>query len=363
MEDIKEKEKSIREENPKRKRFSLGRNWVISLFIFFSLFSFIVGYLYYQIFSAQLDLDKNKETYVYIKSSDNFDQVMSHLAEKKMISHPIIFEWLAKFSGYPKKIRPGKYKISAEMNVMQLLRSLKSGRQEAVRIAIENIRTKEQLAGKVAAKIEADSMGILSILRDPAEMAKYNLDSNSSIGLFIPDTYEFYWATDPRAFIKKMSREFEKFWNKSRKEKAQALQLKPSEVMTLASIIQLESNDKSEWPVIAGVYLNRLRIGMKLQADPTVVFANGNFKLRRIRGVLDTNSPYNTYLNPGLPPGPIYMPSKACIDSTLNPQQHNFIFFCANAQKPGTHIFAQTWFEHKLNALNYQRYLDNRGIN
>lgn len=347
---------SKKSSNSKKKPFS--SLWLIIVGIFFTG----IIYLLFQLFLVKVHTGKAAHSYFYIHSRDSFPDVIDQINREKWMNHPFIFKMLARATGYSENIKPGRYRIERGMNIWSFFRLLHSGKQEPVRIAIENCRTKEQLAGKVSKKIEPDSLSILSILNDSLKMRVYGLNPRTALALFVPDTYEFLWTTNAEAFVSKMAAEYGKFWNEERIQQARALNLSPSEVITLASIVQQESNLKSEWPVIAGVYLNRMHSGMKLQADPTVIFAHGDFKLRRVKGILNVDSPYNTYLYKGLPPGPISMPTKACIDSTLNPENHQFLFFCASARKPGSHIFAKNWEEHKINATDFRRYLDSLSI-
>ena len=244
-----------------------------------------------------------------------------------------------------------------------LVTLLRSGKQEPIRITFQNIRTKQALAGKVGRNLEADSSSIMEILNDNKILERYGLDSSKALSLFLPDTYEFYWNTTAPEFVDKFGESYLKFWNEDRKKQAATIGLSPGEISIIASIVVQESNKSDEWPTIAGVYLNRLRIGMKLQADPTVKFALNDFDLRRIRGNhLQVESPYNTYKYVGLPPGPIYMAGKRIIDAVLNYQSHSYLYFCARSDRSGYHDFAVTFEQHKQNARRYQSSLNARGI-
>jgi UPF0755 protein len=323
----------------------------------------ITGMYYYgRIFSPNLILETGEPSWLYIRSTDTFSDVLKQLNQKKLLRNAEAFVWMAGFTGYDQHVKPGRYKIRHGMNNRELVNLLKSGAQEPLRITLQAMRKPEQVAGKIGRLLESDSLVVMSRLRDQTFLSKYGLHPESALGLFIPDTYTFYWNTPADSFLNYMGRIYLEFWNSSRREQASRMQLSLEKVIILASIVQQESNKQEEWPVIAGVYLNRLRRGMKLQADPTVKFAAGRYDMRRVRGILDTNSPYNTYRVHGLPPGPIYMPSKKCLDSVLQASSHGFLFFCASPDKPGYHSFAKTWTEHEINARKYRRYLDARGI-
>lgn len=321
------------------------------------------AWFYGRVFRPNLTLTGEQTGYVYIRTTDTFQDVLEQLRLRQMVRNIESFVWMAEFMDYPGQVRPGRYKVSNGMNNRELVSLLRSGRQDPLRITMQNFRTKEQLAGKIGALLEADSLSLINLLNDKVRMKSYGLTPASALGLFLPDTYEFYWNTTSEAFVEKMCKEYEKYWTEERRKKAVALGLSPAEVATVASIVMQESNKKDEWPVIAGVYLNRLKKGMKLQADPTVKFALGDFGLRRVRHVhLQIDSPYNTYKYAGLPPGPIYLASKSAIDSVLNARQHSYLYFCASPDMSGYHRFAVNYEQHQQNAREYQRALNKRGL-
>lgn len=347
----------------KTARGSLLRKMIIALTVLLIMGMCSTAFYFYgRIFRPNLLLDSGTQTWVYIKSSASFSDVVQELNKSKLLRDPETFIWMAEFSGYDQKVKPGRYRVKSGMNNRELVNLLKSGAQEPLRITLQGLRKPEQVAGKIGNLLEADSAEIMKRLNDPDFLARHGLKQESALGLFLPDSYTFYWNTPSDSFLSKMSAVYAAFWSDARKKKASNLGLSAEEVAILASIVQQESNKQAEWPLIAGVYLNRLRKGMKLQADPTVKFASGNYDLRRIKGILDINSPYNTYRVHGLPPGLIYMPSAKCIDGVLGAGKHEFLFFCADPDKPGYHRFAKTWSEHELNARKYRRYLDARGI-
>jgi len=261
-------------------------------------------------------------------------------------------------------MRAGQFKITPGSSNINLIRHLRSGKQTPVKVIINNERFVGEIISKVAPLLEPDSMDFMVLAEDPNYLSSLNYTPETFISMFIPNTYEFYWNSTPREFYERLKKENEKFWSKSnRLQKAENLGLNKEEVYTLGSIIQRETNSKPELPVIAGLYLNRLESGMLLQADPTVVFANKEFGLRRVLNKhLKKDSPYNTYMYKGLPPGPISMASIAAIDGVLNKAEHDYIFFCAKPDNSGTHAFAKTLAGHNANARKFHRWLNKRGI-
>ena len=304
----------------------------------------------------------NKSQYLLIPDNSTFETVTHQLSETGVLRSVFTFTLTAKVYGY-KNIKPGRYEINPGISNLRLVHKLKTGRQSALKLTFNNIRTKEQLAGRLSKQIMADSASILQHLNDSAFLTKYELNPNTSVALFIPDTYEVFWDMDADELFERMKKEYDRFWNDERKEKAALIPMTPVEVSTLASIVEEETNSKSERPIVAGLYINRLKTDMPLQADPTVKFAYGDFSLRRITGThLRTQSPYNTYKNKGLPPGPIRLATASGIDAVLNHEKHNYIFMCAKETLNGEHNFAATYAEHQVNARKYQKALDERKI-
>lgn len=304
----------------------------------------------------------NKSQYLLIPDNSTFETVTQQLSETGVLRSVFTFTLTAKVYGY-KNIKPGRYEINPGISNLRLVHKLKTGRQSALKLTFNNIRTKEQLAGRLSKQIMADSASILQHLNDSAFLTKYDLNPNTSVALFIPDTYEVFWDMDANELFERMKKEYDRFWNDERKEKAALIPMTPVEVSTLASIVEEETNSKSERPMVAGLYINRLKTDMPLQADPTVKFAYGDFSLRRITGThLRTQSPYNTYKNKGLPPGPIRLATASGIDAVLNHEKHNYIFMCAKETLNGEHNFAATYAEHQVNARKYQKALDERKI-
>jgi UPF0755 protein len=302
--------------------------------------------------------------FVCIPSGSNFEKVVQILKQGRFIQDEVNFRWLADQMNYKKdKMRAGRFEVQPGWTNRQLIQHLRNGEQAPVKLVLNNERLPEEVAGKVSKFIEADSMSLLRTFRDPNILKQYNLTEETLLTAFIPNTYEMYWNTDAPAFLAKMVKEHDVFWSKNGREaKAKALGLTQNEVYILASIVERETNAVSEKPTIAGVYLNRLRINMKLQADPTSVFATKDFATRRVTEWHTTfDSPYNTYVYRGLPPGPISMSSIPSLDAVLNYEQHKYLYFCAKPDDSGTHAFAETFAAHKVNAERFQAYLRTLG--
>lgn len=322
-----------------------------------------VGYLLYTvIFSPNVWVRKG-QTSVFIPSGATYEMVLDSLYNQGIIIHRNDFEWLAKHKSYPELIKPGHYLIQDGLNNNELINLLRAGLQSPVDVTFNNVRTIEQLAGRISKQIETDSLSLIQLLQDSGYISQLGFTAQTIPALFIPNTYEFYWNTDANAFVSRMLQEYRKFWNEIRLAKAAEIGLSPSEVSTLASIVDKETNKQDEKATIAGVYINRLKAGWRLQADPTLVFAAGNFEIKRVLDVHKLiESPYNTYKYGGLPPGPITIPAPTTIDAVLNYENHQYFFFCAKDDLSGYHAFAVTNREHDLNAYRYRRALDNLNI-
>ncbi len=322
------------------------------------------GYFFYsRMFRSNLVLSHG-EKFIYIKTGSTFDDVLANLSREGMLHNASSFRWLAEQMDYNEQIKPGRYAVRPGMNNRELITLLRSGKQEPVELVFKNIKNRFELASKVSKFLEADSTAMLESMSSAEFKKQYGLNTENALSIVFPDTYVFLWNTSADAFLDSMGMRYQTFWSAERIEKAKQLGLTKAEVSVLASIVQQESNRKDEWPVIAGVYLNRLRKNMKLQADPTVKFASGDDALRRIKGNhLKVNSPYNTYKIFGLPPGPIALTRKESIDAVLNFKQHSYLYFCARADRSGYHDFTTTYQEHLRNASRYRKNLDERGIN
>ncbi len=295
------------------------------------------------------------EMYVNIPTGASFDDVTHILLGGGFIKDETSFRWVAEKMSYTTKVRPGRYQIQPGWNNRELVAHLRAGRQAPVVVVLNSERLPEDLAGKVSRFLEADSLELLQAFRNPALLRKYRLTPATLMSLFIPNSYEFYWNTSAEGFLERMAREHDAFWAKNdRRARARAQNLTPEEAYTLASIVERETNYNAEKPTIAGVYLNRLRKNMLLQADPTCVFATRDFTTRRVTQYhTKYNSPYNTYIYKGLPPGPISTASIASIDAVLNPESHGYLYFCAKPDESGTHAFAATYKAHLVNAERF----------
>ena len=306
---------------------------------------------------------KDEDTYLYISDNDQFEDVLAQIKDRSLLISDFTFKLLAKQIKYNQKIRPGRYKITPGMSNFVLLRKLRGGKQDPVKLVINNIRTKEQLAGKLSSMIMADSLSLINALNDSVFLKQYDLNSYNAVIFFIPNTYEVFWDTDTKELFDRMKKEFNAFWDEERLAKAAAIPMTQTEVMTLASIVEEETNKKKEHPIIAGLYINRLKINMPLQACPTIRFALNDYTINRVLiRHLKVRSPYNTYKNKGLPPGPIRLPSPTTIDAVLNYEKHDYLFMTAKETLNGEHNFAVTYAEHSINAKKYQQELNRLGI-
>ena len=337
------------------------------IFLIFSLLIIIGGVLGYNIYSRIYTPNTTKEGFLYIPTNSNFTEVKSLV--RPFLKRVKPFVWIAKKKKYPNTIKPGKYLILEGMNNNQLVNLLRSGKQTLVKLTFNNQDTFEQLAGRIAQQIEADSISLLNSFNNETFLKKNGFTNNNAISMYIPNTYEFYWNTSAKEFRNRMLKEYHKFWNISRLEKAKRVGLSKKEVITLASIVQKETAIVSERPMVARLYLNRLRDKWPLQADPTIIFAlkeklGSNTIIKRVLTKdLEINSPYNTYKKIGLPPGPIAMPDISSIDAVLNPANHHYYYMCASITSIGKHEFAKTLNQHNRNASKYQSWLNKQGVN
>ena len=306
---------------------------------------------------------KDREAFFYVHSDYTYDSVLKELKEQKLLKNIKSFEWTATRKNYQAHINPGRYLLKHRMSNNDLVNKLRSGRQDPVELTFNNIRTLGQFAGRVGEQLEFDSSTLLSYMGDTALQHKYGLNSYTMACMFIPNTYELYWNITPEKFLDRMYSEYENFWNNSRTAKAEEMGKSREEIITLASIVNEETRKKSEKKRIAGVYINRLKKGMRLQADPTVIFGLGNMSIRRVlRKHYLINTPYNTYMHYGLPPGPICFPDISTIDAVLNYEKNDYLYFCAKPDFSGYHNFAKTLSEHNKNARAYQVQLNKKRI-
>lgn len=320
-------------------------------------------YFYSRTFSPIIRLQGKKEAFLYIPSGSGFGDVVRLLQVKARLKSAEKFKWLAARKNYVTRVKPGKYHLREGMTNNELVNMLRSGNQTPVRITVQNSRTPMELAGRLGRQLECDSAELAKVFSDNTLLASYGVTSATFFALIIPDSYEFWWTTTASQFLDRMKKNQERFWNKNRRLQADSLRMTIAEVVTLASIVEKESNKNDERPMIAGVYINRLHRGIPLQADPTVIFAWKDYSLKRIlKRHTEISSPYNTYRFTGLPPGPICLPSVASIEAVLRPGKHNYLFFCAREDLSGYHSFARTLDEHLQNARRYQKALNDLKI-
>ncbi|MFW5831728.1 MAG: endolytic transglycosylase MltG [Prolixibacteraceae bacterium] len=333
------------------------------IIIFFAIAFIITGIRGYQLYMYAFR-ENTKTDYVLIIPEDaTYRDVYSELKSDEVLYNYKAFSWVSKKKNYPEHIKPGRYRIEKGMNTNQIINKLVGGLQDPVNVTFNNIRFNEDLAGRISKYLQADSVEILGLFQDTALIKEYGFTPETFRAMFIPNTYEFYWTTTAKGFADRMKKEYEQFWTKERLQKAKAINLTPAEVITLASIVQAETSRKDELQRVAGLYINRLKRGMLLQADPTVKYAVGDFSIRRVLNKhLEIDSPFNTYKYAGLPPGPISFPETASIEAVLNYEDHDYIYMAAKEDFSGYHNFAKTLREHNNNAVRYRRALNQRRI-
>jgi len=333
------------------------------IIIFFAVAFLIVGIRGYQLYQYVFRENVNADFVLYIPKNATYTQVTDSLTLYNTLKSTKAFNWVSKKKNYDKAVKTGRYLLKTGMNTNQLVNMLKGGLQTPLNVTFNNVRTKEDLAGKVAKYLQTDSISILELFTDTLQIKKYGFTEENYSAMFIPNTYEFFWTTSAIEFADRMKLEYDRFWNDERKKKAEEIKLSPVEVTTLASIVQAETAKNDELKTVAGLYINRLNRGMFLQADPTVKYAVGDFTLKRILNVhLEIDSPYNTYKHIGLPPGPINFPETSSIDAVLNFEKSKYYYMCAREDFSGYHNFAATLAEHNRNAAKYRAALDRNKI-
>lgn len=340
----------------------MNKKIIISVAVVLLAIAGTIGFNYYStIFGAMVTKDGS----VYIKTGSSIDELRTSLSDYLPEDHD--FDWVAEKKKFTKP-KPGKYQLKKGMSLNDLINLLRSGNQVPVSVSFNNQDTMEKLAGRIAQQIEVDSTALIRAMLDPDFLEKNKLTKASALGMYVPNTYQFYWNTSAKDFRDRMKKESVKFWNRDRVAKAKKLGLKRDEVLTLASLVQKETAQKSERPRVAGLYINRLKKGWPLQADPSIIYIlkqehGQDFVVKRVLFKdLEIKSPYNTYLNRGLPPTLIAMPDISSIDAVLNYEKHNYFYMCVNVEKIGFHAFASDLREHGKNARKYQRWLDRQGI-
>jgi UPF0755 protein len=339
--------------------------WAVALMglLAMGIFSY---YVYNALFAPNTKMEQ-QEVFVFIATDSDFEEVSQQL--EPFLEDMGTFRAVARRKKYSTNIRPGRYAIKKGMNNNEIVNSLRS-RNLPVQVSFNNQESLPSLAGRIASQLEADSITLTEVFEDSTYLNRYNLDSRTGIALYVPNTYEFFWNTDAMGFRDRMLREYEKFWNEERLNKAESLGLTPLEVITLASVVHKETAKVEERPRVAGVYLNRLEQNMPLQADPTVIYAvkhkTGNFDTiikRVLYRDLELDSPYNTYKYGGLPPGPITMPDISAIDAVLNAEDHDYYYFVVDVERWGYHKFAESLAQHNRNKVQYIRWINAQRIN
>ena len=321
-------------------------------------------FYYYDTFYRPNVCVTEKPIYIYVPHNTTWDMLVDSIRAKGCLRSVSSFKRAAQKEQLPKRLKGGRYRLDAGMHNKSMVRTFALGLQSPVHLVISgNIRSVERLAAVLSRPIEADSLSMMLALTDEELICRMGFDSTSLFSMIIPNTYEVYWNTAPDKIIDRLYREYQIFWNKERRDKAASIGFSLEQVSTLASIVHEETNYKPEMPAIAGVYMNRLKSGMPLQADPTLKFALRNHSIQRVLSRdRKIDSPYNTYMYKGLPPGPICVPSIATLDAVLNYQHHNYIFFCASPDFNGSHLFATNLRDHNRHAKAYQQALNRRGI-
>ncbi|PSL06391.1 endolytic transglycosylase MltG [Cecembia rubra] len=336
--------------------------YLIVIITFSVMLTSLSFYFYQAFFSPNALVDKEDPYLLKIPSNATFKNVSDSLYNNGVINDIITFSFVAKVLDYQEAVKPGLYTIHPKTNNLNLIRILRGG-QTPVKVTFNNIRTKEDLAEKLTRNLEIVPQQFLDLMSDSVYIMKFGFEDETVMSMFIPNTYELWWNTSPENLFDRMYREYERFWTDERKEKAKNIGLSPTEVSTLASIVQAETQKTDERSKVAGVYMNRLRINMPLQADPTLIFAAGDFSIRRVLNVhKEIDSPYNTYKYTGLPPGPINLPEINALDAVLNYEKHDYLYFCAKDDFSGYHAFASNFNEHLNNARKYQAALTKANI-
>lgn len=343
----------------------MSRNLKIGLFLTVSILLTTFTFYFWQIYrSPNLQVGETDKTFaLLIPKGSTFESVMDTLQMHKVVNDEVSFRFLAKLMKYPELVKEGRYEIEPRMSNRAALVKLRSGDQDAMTVTFNSMRQKSDLIQRLGSKFAFGPEALAERLNDPEVCQKYGFDTTTIVCLFLPNTYEFFWTIKPDALLERMGTEYKKFWTPERKAKAKALGLSQTQTQILASIVAAETNKLDEQPRVAGVYLNRLKRGIRLEADPTVIFALRDFGIRRLLNrQLTVDSPYNTYRYTGLPPGPINLPAPATIDAVLNAEQHDYLYFVVDARFNGYHTFSKTHAQHLANARLYQQALNRMKI-
>ena len=339
------------------------RKILVGFILVFTVTLSSFSFYFWQVVTSPNILVDQESRYLYIRPDATFKDLQNLLYDGKYVNDLVAFSFLAKLMDYDKYIKPGRYLLQANMSNRDAIRYLRSGQQEPVNITFNNVRLLQDLPPKICANIYLEAALFQSKLEDSTSWIQYGFDHNTFKCMFIPNTYEVFWTITADELLDRMSYEYRQFWNDARKAKADSIGLSPVEVSILASIVQAECKMSDEAPIIAGLYLNRLKKNYLLQADPTVVYANGDFTINRVLNVhKEIDSPYNTYKYRGLPPGPINAPEILYLDAVLNYSDHKYLYMCAREDFSGYHNFATNLQQHLNNARRYQRALNREGI-
>jgi UPF0755 protein len=319
-------------------------------------------YGYQAVYTPNVLVDKSDQVFL-VPSGATFDLVQDQLYDEGHVNDLLSFSTLAKLMKYDQYVKPGRYLLRSNMSNIEAIRLLRSGEQTPVNVTFNNVRLKPELAERLCENLEADAEQFLALLNDGEFVKQYGFTTENILTMFLPNTYEFYWTTSAEELFERFHQEYQSFWSERRLTKANTLDMSPEEVVVLASIVESETNKPDEAPKVAGLYINRLQRNIALQADPTLVYAAGDFTIKRVLNKhKEIDSPYNTYKYAGLPPGPIRVPSINAIDAVLNYEDHNYLYMCARGDFSGYHNFATNLSTHLANARRYQRALSQAGV-
>lgn len=331
------------------------------ILLYLSVFLFIIGVIVVWLVLGSATAFHENKKYLFVNTGKaDKASVMNFIEKNYLLKNPQVFEMLADQMDVWKRLKPGRYEIRKEESLLSITRMLRNSRQSPVNLVINKLRTNEDLAGLIAKNFESDSVEVMSYINNNDSLTKLDVNETTLMTLIIPNTYTLFWNTSPSRIFNRLKSEKENFWKKKdRMSKAKALGFTPGQVYTIASIVEEETNQDDEKGNVASVYINRYKTGMPLGADPTIKFALKDFGLKRIyRKYLDVQSPFNTYRNTGLPPGPICTPSPKTIDAVLNSPKTNYMYFVARSDFSGHHTFSSNYAEHLQHAKEYQKALD-----
>ena len=331
---------------------------VIFLVVFTMMLSSFTFYIYQILYTPNV-LVEDQGRFFAVPHGMVFKQLQNKLVTERVVNDLVSFSFLARLKGLDTNLKPGMYSLEGDMTNIRLINLLRSGAQTPINLTFSNARLLSQLPKILTQNLEIDSADMANLLLADSTAIHYGFNNQTFISMFIPNTYQVYWTATAKDILDRMKLEYDHFWTEERIQKAAAINMTKEEVATLASIVQGETNKIDEIPTISGVYINRLKKGIPLQADPTLIFSIGDFSIRRILNKdKEFDSPYNTYKNSGLPPGPISMPSIAALNSVLNYENHRYLYFCAKDDLSGYHVFARTLSEHNINARKFQRVMN-----